>query len=130
MYQVGMRGDDLKQAAMFSYITLARRIPADHPARQIRVLVDRALGRMDGELEELYSATGRPSIAPDGPDSVFARLFSYVVMGVAFCGLGVVVAARPALTILAAPAFRGAAAIVPPLVAAGWFRPLLAVVRG
>src|ERR1035441_10954198 len=36
MYQVGMRGDDLKQAAMFSYITLARRIPADHPARQIR----------------------------------------------------------------------------------------------
>ena len=65
MYQVGMRGDDLKQAAMFSYITLARRIPADHPARQIRVLVDRALGRMDGELEELYSATGRPSIAPE-----------------------------------------------------------------
>src|ERR1039458_8685309 len=65
MYQVGMRGDDLKQAAMFSYITLAQRIPADHPARQIPVLVDRALGRMDGELEELYSATGRPSIAPE-----------------------------------------------------------------
>ena len=28
---------------MFSYVTLAQRIPADHPARQIRVLVDRAL---------------------------------------------------------------------------------------
>ena len=37
----------------------------DHPARQIRVLVDRALGRMDGELEKLYSDTGRPSIAPE-----------------------------------------------------------------
>jgi transposase len=60
-----MRGDDGKQAAMFSYITLEQRIPADHPARQIRVLVDRALERMDGELEKLYSDTGRPSIAPE-----------------------------------------------------------------
>jgi transposase len=44
---------------------LAQRIPADHPARQIRALVDRALARMDGELEKLYSSTGRPSIAPE-----------------------------------------------------------------
>ena len=50
---------------MFSYLTLAQRIPADHPARQIRVLVDRALVRMDAELEKLYSQTGRPSIAPE-----------------------------------------------------------------
>jgi len=60
-----MRGIDQKQAAMFSYLTLAQRIAADHPARQIRVLVDRALERMDGELEKLYSETGRPSIAPE-----------------------------------------------------------------
>src|SRR5450755_1682546 len=60
-----MRGDDEKQAAMYSYVTLAQRIPADHPARQIRVLVDRALERMDAELEQLYSTTGRPSIAPE-----------------------------------------------------------------
>ena len=50
---------------MFSYVTLAQRIPADHPARGIRVLVDRALERMDGELAQLYSTTGRPSIAPE-----------------------------------------------------------------
>jgi len=50
---------------MFSYITLAQRIPADHPARQIRALVDRALERMDAEFEKLYSDTGRPSIAPE-----------------------------------------------------------------
>jgi len=50
---------------MFSYLTLAQRIPMDHPARQIRALVDRALERMDGELEKLYSDTGRPSIAPE-----------------------------------------------------------------
>jgi transposase len=60
-----MRGDDQKQSAMFSYLTLAQRIPADHPARQIRVLVDRALARMDSDFEKLYSDTGRPSIAPE-----------------------------------------------------------------
>jgi transposase len=60
-----MRGDDQKQSAMFSYLTLAQRIPADHPALQIRVLVDRALLRMDAEFEKLYSTTGRPSIAPE-----------------------------------------------------------------
>ena len=50
---------------MFGYLSLAQRIPADHPARPIRVLADRALERMDAELEKLYSATGRPSIAPE-----------------------------------------------------------------
>ena len=50
---------------MFSYLTLAQRIPADHPVRQIRALLDRALERMDAELEKLYSNTGRPSIAPE-----------------------------------------------------------------
>ena len=60
-----MRGDDHKQTAMYSYVTFAQRIPEDHPARQIRSMVDRALERMDAQLEELYSTTGRPSIAPE-----------------------------------------------------------------
>lgn len=60
-----MRGDDEKQAAMYSYVTLEQRIPADHPVRGIRVLVDRALARLDAELDKLYAATGRPSIAPE-----------------------------------------------------------------
>jgi transposase len=60
-----MRGDDQKQTAMFSYLTLAQRIAMDHPARQIRALADRALGRLDAGLEKLYSDTGRPSIAPE-----------------------------------------------------------------
>jgi len=33
-----MRGDDQKQTAMFSYLTLAQRIPADHPLRRIRAI--------------------------------------------------------------------------------------------
>jgi transposase len=60
-----MRGDEQKQTAMYSYVTLEQRIAADHPARQIRAMVDRALARMDAEFDELYSSTGRPSIAPE-----------------------------------------------------------------
>lgn len=60
-----MRGDDEQQSGMFSYVTMEQRIASDHPARQIRSLVDRALQRMDGELSKLYSSTGRPSIAPE-----------------------------------------------------------------
>jgi len=50
---------------MYSYVTLAQRIPADHPARAIRAMADRALARMDADLERLYSTRGRPSIAPE-----------------------------------------------------------------
>ncbi len=50
---------------MFSYVTLERRIPQDHPLRGIRVLVDAALGRMDRQFDALYAKTGRPSIAPE-----------------------------------------------------------------
>lgn len=60
-----MRGDDGQQSGMFSYVTLEQRVPQDHPLRQIRVLVDRALQRMDTEFDRLYSTTGRPSIAPE-----------------------------------------------------------------
>ena len=60
-----MRGEDKQQAAMFSYVTLEQRIPLDHPARQIRLLADRALQRLDAEFDKLYAEIGRPSIAPE-----------------------------------------------------------------
>ena len=60
-----MRGDDQQQSAMFSYVTLEQRIPADHPVRAIRVLADRALAQLDGEFDKLYAEMGRPSIAPE-----------------------------------------------------------------
>ena len=50
---------------MYSYVTMERRIRIDHPARKIRLLVDRALERMDGEMEAMYASRGRPSIAPE-----------------------------------------------------------------
>ena len=60
-----MRGDVEVQAGMFSYVTLERRVPADHPLRSIRALVDRALKDMDAELGAMYSRIGRPSVAPE-----------------------------------------------------------------
>jgi transposase len=50
---------------MFSYLTLERRIPTDHPLRAIRQLTDRALKRIGGDLDPVYAATGRPSIPPE-----------------------------------------------------------------
>lgn len=60
-----MRGTDTGQFAMFSYITLERRVPEDHPLRRLRPLVDGLLASMDAEFEAVYSHTGRPSIPPE-----------------------------------------------------------------
>jgi transposase len=50
---------------MFSYVTMEQRIPADHPIRAIRVMVDEALRRMDVVFSAMYAKRGRPSIAPE-----------------------------------------------------------------
>jgi len=50
---------------MFSYVALEERIPADHPLRGVRKLVDTVLARMTKEFDGLYSEVGRPSIAPE-----------------------------------------------------------------
>ena len=60
-----MRGWDERSGGLFSYVDLESRVPADHPLRAIRVLVDEALSALSGDFERLYSKTGRPSIAPE-----------------------------------------------------------------
>jgi transposase len=60
-----MRGDDKQHAAIFSYVTMEQRIPANHPMCRIRSMADRALETMDSVFDDLYSETGRPSIAPE-----------------------------------------------------------------
>jgi transposase len=40
-------------------------IPADHPIRKIRRIVDEVLGELDGEFDAMYSRIGRPSIPPE-----------------------------------------------------------------
>jgi transposase len=60
-----MRGDDLQQDAMFSYVSPEQRVPADHPLRPVRRMVDQVLKGLSGHFDTLYSSTGRPSIAPE-----------------------------------------------------------------
>jgi len=72
-----MRGHDREQPVMFSYITLEQRIPADHTLRAIRALTDRALQRLDGELDKLYSWMGRQSIPPERLLRALLRMVLY-----------------------------------------------------
>lgn len=60
-----MRGDEGKQATVFSYVTMEERIPASHPIRAIRAMVDQALEQMDATFSAMYARRGRPSIAPE-----------------------------------------------------------------
>jgi len=60
-----MRGADDQPGAMFSYISLEERVPADHPLRAIRQITDRALERLSPKFGSLYVKCGRPSIPPE-----------------------------------------------------------------
>ncbi len=60
-----MRGNDEQQGAAFSYINPEERIPAEHPLRRIRAMVDTALREMSAHFAALYARRGRPSIPPE-----------------------------------------------------------------
>lgn len=61
-----MRGTDETSGSLFSYVDLEERIPAKHPLRKIRQVVNDALASLDAEFDPLYAADfGRPSIAPE-----------------------------------------------------------------
>ena len=50
---------------MFSYVSPEQRVPAEHPLRKVRALVDDVLKEMSPRFARLYAETGRPSIAPE-----------------------------------------------------------------
>lgn len=61
-----MRGENVGQGAMWSYVSLEQRVPSDHPLRAMRKLVDEALVEISPRFDEVYpSRMGRPSIAPE-----------------------------------------------------------------
>lgn len=60
-----MRGTDRTTGSLFSYVDLEERVPAGHPLRTIRRVVNDALASLDGEFAGLYAAHGRPSIPPE-----------------------------------------------------------------
>src|SRR5215467_16103166 len=60
-----MRGADERSGAMFSYVALEERVPADHPLRAVRQITDRALLHLSPRFGTLYVKFGRPSIPPE-----------------------------------------------------------------
>ena len=60
-----MRGSDEQNGSLFSYVNLEDRVPARHPLRKIKAVVDVALASLDADFNRLYAGEGRPSIAPE-----------------------------------------------------------------
>src|SRR3954447_12137876 len=60
-----MRGEQDSQIGLLTTTSPGKRVPAMHPIREIKRMADKALGKMDGVFESMYSSIGRPSIPPE-----------------------------------------------------------------
>ncbi len=105
-----MRGADEASGSLFSYVDLEERVPARHPLRTIRRVVNDALASLDGAFEVLYADCGRPSIAPE-------RLIRASLLQILFS-----VRVAPAACLRHDAATDGAAGLQPavPLVCGAW----------
>jgi transposase len=60
-----MRGSTQKQVLMLSTLTPEQLVPADHPIRRIKVIVERALRELSPTFDAMYAKNGRASIPPE-----------------------------------------------------------------
>ncbi len=60
-----MRGKADRQVTMLSALTPDQLVPQDHPIREIKPIVDRALSELTGTFSHMYAEIGRPSIPPE-----------------------------------------------------------------
>ena len=60
-----MRGADISQDALFVTVTVEDFVPADHPLRALRELINEALKDLDGLFGSIYADAGRESIPPE-----------------------------------------------------------------
>lgn len=60
-----MRGDTTQQLEMLSPVTPDTLVPKGHPIREIRSMVDRALGELSPVFDAMYAQVGRPSVPPE-----------------------------------------------------------------
>jgi transposase len=63
--EVVVRGKPEQQLAMLTSLSTEDLIPADHPIRRIRAVVEVVLVDLDNEFEAMYSRIGRPSVPPE-----------------------------------------------------------------
>ena len=60
-----MRGANVEQDPVFSYVSPADRVPVEHPLRAIKEICSRLLKDLSRDLGRMYSPNGRPSIPPE-----------------------------------------------------------------
>lgn len=58
-----MRGTDARSGSLFSCIDLEARVPANHPLRVIKALVDEVLVSLDSEFAGLHCGL-KPAVDP------------------------------------------------------------------
>src|SRR3954447_11197134 len=60
-----MRGAASPQLSMLTTLSTEDLIPAGHPIRRIRVVVDEVLAGLDAEFDAMYAVAGRRSVPPE-----------------------------------------------------------------
>jgi Transposase domain (DUF772) len=96
-----MRGAPERQMAMLTTLSPEDVIPAEHPIRRIRTVVDEVLASLDGEFEAMYSAIGRPSVPPEQLLKATVLMALYSIRSErAFCEL------RPTPQVVLGPSHR------------------------
>lgn len=80
-----MRGFHVMQASLFIDMTLSDLVPADHPLRLIREIVNTALAAMDATSEAMYANSGRDR---SPRERLFGGNLSYNMLYRWFVGLG------------------------------------------
>jgi transposase len=60
-----MRGPDIQQSAIFSYLSPEQRVPANHPLRKIREITDQILKSLSSVFAHMYAQVGRHSVPPE-----------------------------------------------------------------
>jgi len=60
-----VRGDAEQQTEMLLALTPDQLVPADHPIRRIKPIVERVLARLSPLFNDMYAERGRPSIPPE-----------------------------------------------------------------
>jgi transposase len=60
-----MRGQSSNQSSMICLVSPETSVPSDHPIRAIKQIANAALQTLSRVFDEMYAATGRPSVPPE-----------------------------------------------------------------